>query len=419
MRIRVSPRLVRTKAALVVLALVLVSVIVGGVVYAVGTIPSSDGTIHACFLSHANDLERQGNLRIVSDPSKCKDTETAISWNQAGPQGSQGPAGAQGVPGPAGPQGSQGPAGAQGVPGPPAPENALCDLERRIAAVTPEFSVSLGCEKIAFFSDRDGNRDIYLMNPDGSELTRLTSTAGPDQSPSISLDGSKITFEGSNSQEIWVFSIDDKELKRLTSNGYDDSSPSWCGNDKIAFASLRHGQWEIYIMDAVDIDGDGNGDNQTRLTNNPAHETTVGCTRDGTRIAFESARTGNAEIYTMDAVDIDGDGNGDNLGRRTFSSGVGDGTPEWSQNGDRISWGCGDDICVMNADGTGQETLTDGTGRNHAPASWSPDGKELAFHSDRDGDGIFDIWVINVADRSVFQIPNSSSGIDAGASWGP
>lgn len=49
-----------------------------------------------------------GSLRFVSGPGKCKKTETAISWNAVGPQGSQGPAGPQGATGPTGPQGPPG-----------------------------------------------------------------------------------------------------------------------------------------------------------------------------------------------------------------------------------------------------------------------------------------------------------------------
>ena len=78
--------------------------------------------------------------------------------------------------------------------------------------------------KIAFHSDRDGDREIYLMNPDGSNQTRLTSSPGLDHSPSISSDGSKIVFE--RSQEIYVMDINGANVIQLTSNGVDASSPS-------------------------------------------------------------------------------------------------------------------------------------------------------------------------------------------------
>ena len=74
----------------------------GGIAYA--TIPDSDGVIHGCY------SKGTGVLRVV-DPSlrqECSGEQTAISWNQQGPQGEPG---APGEPGPRGPTGQQGQAG--------------------------------------------------------------------------------------------------------------------------------------------------------------------------------------------------------------------------------------------------------------------------------------------------------------------
>jgi hypothetical protein len=60
------------------------------------TIPDSGGVIHGCYLNNS------GTLRVVDDPSTCKNNETAMAWSQTGPQGQQGPQGPQGPPGPAG-----------------------------------------------------------------------------------------------------------------------------------------------------------------------------------------------------------------------------------------------------------------------------------------------------------------------------
>ncbi len=276
-------------------------------------------------------------------------------------------------------------------------------------------SSATSASKIVFFSDRDGDREIYIMNADGSDQTRLTSSAGSDQSPSISPDGTRITFSstrGGASDEIYVMNLDGSSQTRLTNNGAGESSPSWCANDRIAFASIRDGQWEIYVMDAVDSDGDGNADNQTRLTSTGAHETTVACSGDGSKIAFDSGRDGNAELYVMNADGTDQ--------TRLTNSGGSDHSPEWSPDGEKISWACPAPagmgvICVMNADGTGQVEITDGTAQDNPPAAWSPDGTKLAFHSNRDGD--FEIYAMNPDGTGVEKITNVS-GLDGGASWG-
>jgi hypothetical protein len=88
----------------------------GAVAYA--SVPDSGGTIHGCY----NKV--LGTLRVADASSsnpllrKCNGVETAIAWNQTGPQG---PIGATGAQGPAGPAGTQGPAGAAGVQGPAGP----------------------------------------------------------------------------------------------------------------------------------------------------------------------------------------------------------------------------------------------------------------------------------------------------------
>jgi hypothetical protein len=51
------------------------------------TIPDSGGVIHGCY------VQTNGTLRLVDDPSTCKNNETAIAWSQTGPQGPPGPAG--------------------------------------------------------------------------------------------------------------------------------------------------------------------------------------------------------------------------------------------------------------------------------------------------------------------------------------
>lgn len=50
--------------------------------------------------------------------------------------------------------------------------------------------------KIAFQSNRDGNFEIYVMNADGSNQTRLTNNSASDVYAAWSPDGTKIAFQG-------------------------------------------------------------------------------------------------------------------------------------------------------------------------------------------------------------------------------
>ncbi|MBI4833902.1 MAG: PD40 domain-containing protein [Planctomycetes bacterium] len=88
---------------------------------------------------------------------------------------------------------------------------------------------SLCHPKIAFDSNRDGNSDIYTMDADGKNQTRLTDSPKNDISPRWSPDGKKIAFvsERDGNSEIYVMDADGKNQTRLTNNPKSDSSPDW------------------------------------------------------------------------------------------------------------------------------------------------------------------------------------------------
>jgi hypothetical protein len=98
---RRPPRLVATATAIVATG-------VAGAGLAWASIPDQSGVIHAC-------TKDTGDVRIV-DPTvtKCKTNETALQWNETGPQGPQGAPGPKGDPGPTGPAGPGGGTGLWG-----------------------------------------------------------------------------------------------------------------------------------------------------------------------------------------------------------------------------------------------------------------------------------------------------------------
>ncbi len=77
----------------------------------------------------------------------------------------------------------------------------------------------------------------------------------------------------------------------------DDSDPSWSPDGKkIAFNSYRDGNGEVYIMN---VDGSG----QINLTDNPADDKNPSWSPDGRKITFQSNRDGGFKIYV---INIDG-----------------------------------------------------------------------------------------------------------------
>src|SRR5207247_2169605 len=89
--------------------------------------------------------------------------------------------------------------------------------------------------KIVFVSDRDGgNLEIYVMNADGSNQTRLTNNPAVDREPAWSPDGTQIVFWSNRDgdREIYKMNADGSSQTRLTYNSASDRSPSWTSDGK-------------------------------------------------------------------------------------------------------------------------------------------------------------------------------------------
>jgi TolB protein len=149
---------------------------------------------------------------------------------------------------------------------------------------------------------------------------------------------------------------------------------------KIVFASHRARQQDLYIMAPV------YGSRAARLTRTPENEAEPALSPDGSRVAFTvyppgdlfNGDTSRAEIYVMDA-------DGSNRRRLTRNK-VEDSSPAWSPDGKWIAFesdrGDNSDIYIINADGSGLRRVTSHPSRDSTP-SWSPDGSRLAFASAR------------------------------------
>lgn len=172
-------------------------------------------------------------------------------------------------------------------------------------------------KRIAFASTRDaadptsidpGDTDIYVMNADGSGVTRLTSTPGVDSDPSWSADGKQIAFVSGRDFlvptlphiELYVMNIDGSQVSRITYENGSAAHPSWApGGKQIAFDLQAQADPLNIAVYTVNADGTG----LTRLTNGNAFggDLEPSWSPDGKQLAFVSVRDGIAEIYRMNA----------------------------------------------------------------------------------------------------------------------
>ena len=226
------------------------------------------------------------------------------------------------------------------------------------------------------FSVGDNGGAIYVVNADGSALTRLIGGWGHSQ-PAWSPDGSKIAFvtydPTATFTEIYVMNADGSGATNFTNGAAWEYRPAWSPDGgRIAYVSNRGGAWGIFVMNA-----DGSG--VTRLT---TEEAPIGdiyrgdggpiWSPDGTRIAFQRFSAQAQGLYVMGA-----DGSGiARLTNRTACSPWS--APAWSPDGTKIALGCRD-IMVIAADGSGGTGVTLPNSGAYGWASWSPGGTMIAF----------------------------------------
>ena len=107
---------------------------------------------------------------------------------------------------------------------------------------------------------------LFLINTNGTELIQLTSHKSDDYEPTFSPDGQTVVFtsERDGNKEIYILDIQTKKLMNISNNIGDDWNPRYYpDNHKIIFQSKRDGNWEIYMMKL-------DGSHQTNLTNHIA-----------------------------------------------------------------------------------------------------------------------------------------------------
>ncbi len=245
----------------------------------------------------------------------------------------------------------------------------------------------LTASKIYFISDRTGFKEVWSMNPDGSEQKQLTNYRSICTTPAVSADGTRLAFTtyARVNPMIFIHSLETgRRLPFYNQVASMNATPAFTPDGRqVLYASTASGYAQIYIANA-----DGSG--VRRLSNVRAIEVEPKVSPKGGEVVFVSGRSGPQQIYKMNL-------DGANVERLTTGEGEAS-NPAWHPSGEVIAfaWTRGFEpgnwnLFLMDVASRRVDQLTHGAGRNENP-SWAPDGRHLAFSSNRSGSS--QIWTM-------------------------
>ena len=258
-------------------------------------------------------------------------------------------------------------------------------------------------DKIAFSSNRDGNWEIYLMNPDGSRQERLTRNRAGDYSPVWSPTGKQILFTSDRDgvRDLYVMDADGSHVRRIFGKSARRSEPTWSPDgDRIAF----HAETPRWSIQTATIHGE-----------------------DVKQVALAESRGGNPS-WSANGKEIafvrDGDGT-----HRIFIVKLGSGdvgtflpkkqswlyTPSWSPEGDKLAfcwyrWGVLDKSAIFVANRNGSRVRQISKKASGAYPAWSPDGDKIVY-TEGDVDRGWQIVVVDVKTGRETQLTHRGRNI--------
>ena len=272
---------------------------------------------------------------------------------------------------------------------------------------------------LVFRSDRDGEPDVFTLDPSTSAVTAITTGSGAAElQPAWSPVGDRIAYVrragGTGRADLFVMNAAGGGRTRLTSTPVPERDPSWAANGTQIVYSVRTQPGEPFRIFVAGADGSGR-EQLTTQSAGSADRSPV-WSPDGSRIAFVSDRDGGfPELYLMFT-----DGSG--VVRLTTNSSI-DANPSWSPDGTKLVFErCCEsgtfDLFTIDVATRVEQNLTASTTRQEFDPTWSPDGARIAFAAFEVGQGNIDVWVMNADGTSPVGL-TQEAGPDLSPDWQP
>ena len=228
--------------------------------------------------------------------------------------------------------------------------------------------------RIAFVSDREGGPNVWTMKPDGTDLQQLTKKLGSCSGLRWSPDGSKIAFVSATAgrDQIHAVEVATGKVAQLTADAGAARQPAWSPDGKKLSYTSYAAQYATHTVNA-------DGTEKAKLTDANGG-VDAAWSPDGKRVAYTAYLYGQKPGFRLFTVGADGKGTKQLPASPNVFGNV---YPQWSPDGSKIAFGEWVNgtvqVAVVGADGSDLKVLTKGEKWAHEYARWSPDGKSLSY----------------------------------------